>query len=92
MSTDTTAEFTTLLLALRDLDMRNESTPCQTPGADHLWTSDNPDEREAACHRCQHCPLRLTACADYTTTGNERHHVWAGADLTPSPRKKEARR
>ena len=36
--------FTTFLLALRVLDLRNESTPCQTPGIDHLWTCEEHDK------------------------------------------------
>lgn len=80
--------FTTLLLALRELDTRNEITPCQTPGIDHLWTSDDAEDREAAAHRCQPCPLRLTECMTYATTSTERHHVWAGLDLTERPKGK----
>lgn len=84
--TTSDSAFTTLLLALRELDTSNQLTPCQTPGTDHLWTSDDAEDREAACHRCQPCPL-LPECRTHATTAGEKHHVWAGIDHTPTTRK-----
>jgi hypothetical protein len=83
----TTGVFTTFLLALRELDTRNLVTPCQMPGLDHLWTSDDHEEREAAAHRCCSCPL-LDHCANYAMT-TEQFHVWAGVDLTTTTRKEK---
>lgn len=88
-STTTTpdeAAFTTFLRALLELDTRNEVTPCQLPDVDHLWTSENHEEREAAGHRCQPCQL-LDLCAAYAEQAGERWHTWAGHDRTALARK-----
>ena len=74
--------YASLLVALRRLDDTEATTPCQRAADAHLWTSEKPDEREAATWRCRPCPV-LALCAAHAEHG-ERWHSWAGEDRTPT--------
>ena len=58
----------------------DDTVPCRGPHADR-WTSDDPEERQAAAYMCAACPI-TSLCSTYADTAGERHHVWAGVDRT----------
>ncbi|WP_141494393.1 WhiB family transcriptional regulator [Kytococcus schroeteri] len=83
-----------LTFALLDAQGRGQAIPCHGPRGE-WWTSEDADEREAAVHGCQSCPV-LTACAAAADDTREAHHVWGGTDRTRPlrnrPTKKEKTR
>jgi len=58
-----------------------DSVPCREQSS-YLWTSERPEEREAATFRCTGCPV-IGACRDYATAAREKFGTWAGVDRTP---------
>jgi hypothetical protein len=74
--------------ALIELTDTGRCTPCQGTTAD-WWTSDDWDERDAAAHHCQACPV-LALCTAAADEAREAWHVYGGTDRTrrqPSPRR-----
>jgi len=66
--------------ALTDIDY---ALPCVGPN--HAWwTSDDPEEREAATNRCAPCPV-IGLCAAYADAAREKFHVWASVDRGQRP-------
>jgi len=59
-----------------------DSVPCREQQSSHLWTSEQPEEREAAAYRCAGCPV-IVPCAAYSAAARERFGTWAGVDRTP---------
>lgn len=72
-----------LTRALLDLADNGRRTPCQLDP----FTSDHWHERTEAAEQCHPCPV-LTACDAVGAT--EPAWVWAGADRTPTTRRKES--
>lgn len=68
----------------------DDTVPCRGPHADR-WTSDDPEERQAAAYMCAGCPT-TELCRTYADIADERHHVWAGVDRTrrPAPTRRTA--
>lgn len=79
LSPDAIESFAALTLALARLADEGHLTPCQGPHA-ALWTSDDHEDREAAAHRCQTCPL-LIPCQAHGE--HERANTWGAADRGP---------
>lgn len=78
--------FAALLVALDDLEDRGLIPPCRNPQRAHLWTSEDPAEREAAAHMCASCPV-LDACTAHAP--HERFGAWGATDRTPRTTNKE---
>ncbi len=57
-----------------------DSVPCRGQNS-HLWTSEQPEEREAAAYRCTGCHV-VEMCNRYAEDARERFGVWAGIDRT----------
>ena len=75
-----------LTASLADLETAGESWPCR--GRDE-WISEDRNERAMAAELCAGCPV-LTLCADMAAETNTKFGVYAGRDLTPTPRRKAA--
>jgi len=52
-----------------------DSVPCREQQSSHLWTSEQPEEREAATYRCTGCPV-VDACGNWATAAKEKVGVW----------------
>lgn len=79
--------LTDLQRAVLHLNRAGHTVPCQDHNGADLWLSDDPDDRAAAAHWCEGCPV-LTACAESADAHGERFGVWAGRDRgtrTPRP-------
>lgn len=65
-----------LLAAVAAAVVAGASVPCVGPQRDR-WTSEEPDDLEAACHACQVCPV-LALCQTYRDNNRETGAVYAG--------------
>jgi hypothetical protein len=72
-----------LTASLADLETAGRSWPCK--GRDE-WISEDRHERAAAAELCAGCPV-LELCADMATETKAKFGVYAGRDITPTPRK-----
>lgn len=72
-----------LTLALADLETDGRSWPCR--GSD-LWISESHTDRAQAALLCAGCPV-TNLCADMAAETKTKFGVYAGRDLTPTPRK-----
>ncbi len=79
-----------LSLALADLAVRGERTPCQGRRRDR-WTSESAEDRSWASSVCLTlgCPV-LEQCAAAAVEGKESFGVWAGKDRTVTAQKRRA--
>ena len=73
-----------LALALDDLETAGRRWPCR--GRDE-WISESHRARTAAAELCDGCPV-IDPCAQMALETRTTFGVWAGRDLTPTPRKK----
>lgn len=82
--------ITALSQALVQLAAEGRRPPCGDPEAKPLFTSDNPEEREAAAHRCRHCPISRECLREALET-RATAGVWGGIDfdkrMTPATRR-----
>lgn len=69
-----------LWLRLQTAVMEASNVPCGGADGD-LWTSELPEEREAATYRCTGCPV-VEMCSRYAEAAREKFGVWAGIDRT----------
>jgi hypothetical protein len=75
-----------LTASLADLETAGESWPCR--GRDE-WISEDHHERAAATELCAGCPV-FDLCAAMAAETNTKFGVYAGTDLTPTPKRKAA--
>ena len=74
--------------ALLDLVERGLHTKCQGPSIDHLWLSEDQDERDLASRLCDGCPVLLT-CFIAAAKSGATFGVFGGYDFTTRARPEE---
>ncbi len=72
---------------LVDLAAHGRRPRCGEAGGHELWCSDDVSDRAQAASWCTGCPV-LIECTAAADEHDERHHVWGGADRTPTPQTK----
>lgn len=86
LSRDGAESFAALLVSLDRMSDEGRIPPCRAPERAHWWTSDNHQEREAATHGCQSCPIQPT-CQNHADA--ESAWVWGGNDRTKTTRTRQ---
>jgi Transcription factor WhiB len=75
--------------ALLDLVERGLRTTCQGPSINHLWLSEDQDERDLASRLCEGCPV-LRMCFTSAAKSGATFGVFGGHDFTSRARPEES--